>query len=326
MKSEIFDKLKAVGFIPEYAVNSCDDAVFLASSLTKGNLPVLTLKGEGAFEAFDAIRKAELQCLVGISSLSDKNSIEKAAAAGFQYIVLNSSERELLEYCAAHEYAVIPGVSGATDIARAQSLGFEMVNYYPCSINDLVTLKVLTYDFSSMFFMISGGTDRAVAYKALLNPKVAAVTGSFMIDEHAVSERNDAAVSSFAENTVLAYLNFHVAHMGMNADSRDESVAMASRLAKVLHRPVREGKKSAFAGKLFEIMYSPFYYEKGHIALGSYDATRAYHYLKRCGVEFIEDSLSYDADGRVIAGYMKENFGGFGIHLLQVAPDFWTAL
>ena len=60
MKSEIFDKLKAVGFIPEYAVNSCDDAVFLASSLTKGNLPVLTLKGEGAFEAFDAIRKAEI--------------------------------------------------------------------------------------------------------------------------------------------------------------------------------------------------------------------------------------------------------------------------
>ena len=70
-------------------------------------------------------------------------------------------------------------------------------------------------------------------------------------------------------------------------------------------------------GILFEVMHKPFYYEKGHIAVGTRDATRAYHYLKRCGVEFIEESVSVDANNRIIAAYLKENFNGFALHLLQ---------
>ncbi len=326
MKYEIFERLKAIGFVPEYVVSSVDDAVFLASSLEKAKLPVLTLKGEKSFDAFDAVRKVLPQCTVGVLAPNDKDYIEKAVAAGFQYVILNSFDSELLSFCAEKGYAVIPGVSCASEIVSAKNLGFELVNYFPCTKDSLDPINILSQEYSSMHFMLSGAIDRATAYKALLNPRIVAVVGDFMLDYDGIESRCEKKVSDFASDVFLTYLNFHVAHMGMNANSKDESVAMATRLANVIHRNVREGKKSAFAGKLFEIMYSPFYYEKGHVALGSYDATRAYHYLKRCGVEFIEDSMSFDGNGRVVAGYMKENFGGFGIHLLQVAPNFWATI
>ncbi len=94
------------------------------------------------------------------------------------------------------------------------------------------------------------------------------------------------------------------------------ALEQANILASVLQLGVREGKKSAFAGSLFELMYAPFYYEKGHIALGCADATRAYHYFKRCHIEFIEDTVSKDPNGNIIAVYFKQNFAGFSIHLL----------
>ncbi len=325
MKFEIFEKIKAVGFIPELAVSFAGDAIFLSLSLIKGNLPAITLKGEQAFEAIGEIKKCYPKLIVGACSINDQASIEKAIAYGAQYIVLNCCDKELLDFCAKQNYAVIPAVSTASELAMVQNLGFELVNFFPCT-KDLDAFDALSKEFPSMHFLLSGSIDKATAFKALLNPKVAAVMGDFMIDEQSFCERKQDLVAESVNGTILSYLNFHIAHMGMNANSKDESVAMASRLASVINRKVREGKKSAFAGKLFEIMYSPFYYEKGHVALGSSDATRAYHYLKRCGVEFIEDSISYDANGRVIAGYMKENFGGFGIHLLQVAPDFYSTI
>lgn len=63
-------------------------------------------------------------------------------------------------------------------------------------------------------------------------------------------------------------------------------------------------------------MYEPFFHSAGHVAIGTVDATRAYHYLKRRGAIY-EDTASYDQNGKIIAAYMKENFGGFALHLLH---------
>ena len=42
---------------------------------------------------------------------------------------------------------------------------------------------------------------------------------------------------------------------------------------------------------------------------------RAYHYLKEQGVEFLEDTVKYNEQGKVRFVYLRDEIGGFAIHL-----------
>jgi 2-dehydro-3-deoxyphosphogluconate aldolase/(4S)-4-hydroxy-2-oxoglutarate aldolase len=60
------------------------------------------------------------------------------------------------------------------------------------------------------------------------------------------------------------------------------------------------------------------YGAKGHIAIGTNSVSKAVAYLERNhGVELIADSVKKDADGNITFAYLKEEVGGFAIHLFQ---------
>ena len=69
--------------------------------------------------------------------------------------------------------------------------------------------------------------------------------------------------------------------------------------------------------KSIEVMKSPFYGAKGHLAFKCPDLERTASYLGKKGFTVKEESVKYDAKGKMKVCYFNEEVGGFAIHLVK---------
>ena len=63
-------------------------------------------------------------------------------------------------------------------------------------------------------------------------------------------------------------------------------------------------------------MKTPFRGEMGHIAVTTCNVERAIAYLRSKGFETDPESIKYK-NGKMIAAYLKDSFGGFAVHLVR---------
>ena len=64
-------------------------------------------------------------------------------------------------------------------------------------------------------------------------------------------------------------------------------------------------------------MKSPYLGKNGHIAIGTNYINRAVYHLGLRGFEFDETTAKRDDKGNLKAIYIKGEFGGFAVHLVQ---------
>ena len=79
---------------------------------------------------------------------------------------------------------------------------------------------------------------------------------------------------------------------------------------------VKYGNSSNFVGGV-EVMKSPYLGTHGHIAYSTNYIERAVFHLTKRGFVFDEATAKYDAKGKLLAIYAKNEIGGFAFHLVQ---------
>ena len=79
----------------------------------------------------------------------------------------------------------------------------------------------------------------------------------------------------------------------------------------------KEGNSSTFVNNIIEVMKTPGYGEKGHIAIRTKFIDRAVRYLESKGVKMNPQSAKTDAKGALKAIYLQDEIGGFAVHLVQ---------
>ena len=109
---------------------------------------------------------------------------------------------------------------------------------------------------------------------------------------------------------------FEVAHVGINQDNEPDALAVANRFNHAFNFPVKEGTSSNFASPFIEVVKSRYLGACGHIAVKTNSIPRAVYYLGQRGFEVDPETAKYKGD-RPIAVYLKEEIGGFAVHLLQ---------
>ena len=125
-------------------------------------------------------------------------------------------------------------------------------------------------------------------------------------------------IEQLTREAVQTMLGFELAHVGVNAENEEEAVKAANRFAFIFGMPAKVGNSSVFAGSALEVMKTPYLGKNGHIAVKTNYIERAVNYLSPVlGVEFNEESAKRDAKGNLKAIYLKEEIGGFAIHLVQ---------
>ena len=317
---EVLKKISAIGIVPVIKIEDVSKAVPLAKALCDGGLPCaeITFRAAGADKAIRAISDALPDMLVGAGTVLTTEQVDQAVAAGAKFIVSPGLNPKVVRYCVEKGVPVTPGCANPSDVEQAIELGLDVVKFFPAeAAGGIKMIKAMAAPYGNIKFMPTGGINAKNLNDYLSFPKIIACGGSWMVNEDLIKAGEFGQITALARQAVEQMLGFELAHVGINAENNQEAAAIAGRFAKVFGLPAKEGNSSIFAGGAVEVMKTPYLGAKGHIAIRTNYIDRAVHYLENCGVEMNWDSAKYGDKKELKAVYLKEEMGGFAVHLVQ---------
>jgi 2-dehydro-3-deoxyphosphogluconate aldolase/(4S)-4-hydroxy-2-oxoglutarate aldolase len=316
----ILEKIGKLGIVPVVKIDNAADAVSLGKALIDGGLPLaeITFRTAAAPEAISNVSKAYPEMLVGAGTVLTVDQAKKAVESGSKFIVSPGFNPAVVEYCVKNNIPITPGCSNPSDIEMALGFGLEVVKFFPAeAFGGLNTLKAMSAPYGMMKFIPTGGIDAKNLNDYLAFPKVLACGGSWMVKDELIKSGNFAEITRLTREAVNLTLGFELAHIGINMPDADSSQAVTKQFSAMFNFPVKEGNSSNFAGTGIEVNKSIGLGKNGHIAIRTNSIPRAITYLERNGFVVDLSTAKGPAGGAMVAVYMKEEVGGFAIHLLQ---------
>ncbi|MFA5044274.1 MAG: bifunctional 4-hydroxy-2-oxoglutarate aldolase/2-dehydro-3-deoxy-phosphogluconate aldolase [Kiritimatiellia bacterium] len=317
------DELKQIGdmgIVPVVKIDNAKDAVPLARALAAGGLPVaeITFRTAAAEEAIRNIAAGAPEVLLGAGTVLTVDQAERAIKAGARFIVTPGFSPTVVKFCAERGIPITPGIATPTEIQMALEHNLEVVKFFPAdAFGGVKTLKALSAPFGAVKFIPTGGISAANLAEYIVFPKVLACGGSWMVKDELIKQGQFAEITRLTREAIDIMLGFDLAHIGVNAKDAAMSLGIAKQLAEMFNQPLKEGNSSNFAGKGLEINKSQGLGAHGHIAIATNSIARACDWLARKGVAIDLNSAKKDPAGALVAVYLKDEIGGFAVHLLQ---------
>lgn len=200
---------------------------------------------------------------------------------------------------------------------QAMACGLKVVKFFPANVyGGLNAMKALAGPFGGIRFIPTGGVNDKNLAEYISAPFIHAVGGSWLCAKADIAAHNFAKITALCKDARRIALGFEIAHVGVNAASADESLAVCQALDAAFGFGVKEGSSSNFAGSGVEVMKAPYLGKNGHIAVKTNSIPRAAAELQKNGFTLDESTVRYKGE-KMIAVYLKQEFGGFAVHLLQ---------
>ena len=316
----MIEKIKMFGIVPVVRIDDVEKAVPLAEALCRGGLPCaeITFRTAQAEESIRRIAAALPDMFVGAGTVLTPEQADKAKAAGAKFIVSPGLNPTVVQYCKNIGIPIFPGCSNPSDIEKALELGLTCVKFFPAEqAGGIAAVKAMAAPYGNISFLPTGGISAKNLNDYLSFECVVACGGSWMVSPELISAGDFAAIEELTRTAVRTMLGFELAHVGINSESEKEAEKVAKLFSDLFGFAYKSGNSSVFAGTYIEVMKTPYLGTRGHIAIRTNYIDRAVYYLKSLGVEFNEESAKYDAKNKLIALYLKEEFGGFAVHLVQ---------
>lgn len=316
---DMMEQLSRIGIVPVIAINDAADAVPLAQALIDGGLPCaeVTFRTAAAADAIKNMTEAFPDMVVGAGTVLTCEQVDRAVAAGAKFIVSPGLNPTTVKHCQEIGIPVCPGTANPSDIEVALSLGLKTVKFFPAeAAGGLKYIKSIAAPYVDMKFMPTGGVNEKNLLDYLSFDKVIACGGSWMVDKQAIADKNFAKITEITRSAVQKMLGFELLHVGVNCADADEAMKVAKRFGAIFGWPVKDGNSSTFSGTAVECMKKPYLGKNGHIAIGTTSVLRAKAYLESMGFEFDESTAKYKGE-KLNAIYLKEEIGGFAIHLVN---------
>lgn len=319
--NEVLEKLSKIGIVPVVKIDRVEDAVPLAKALCAGGLPCaeVTFRTDAAAGAIKAMTENFPDMCVGAGTVLNAAQVDAAIEAGSQFIVSPGLNPKTVKYCMEKGVPITPGTSSPSDIEQAIELGLDVVKFFPAEQSGgLAKIKAMAAPYVNMKFMPTGGINAKNLTSYLDFNKIIACGGSWMVPGDLINGGEWDKIEQLTREAVQTMLGFELAHVGVNAENAEEAQKAANRFAFIFGMPAKAGNSSIFAGKALEVMKTPYLGKNGHIAIATNYIVRAVNYLENVlGVEFDPATEKRDDKGNLKAVYLKEEIGGFAVHLVQ---------
>lgn len=318
--SDVLKQIEDYGIVPVIKIDRVEDALPLAKALCEGGLPVaeVTFRTACAKEAIATIAKNFPEMLVGAGTVLTTEQVDEAVEAGAKFIVSPGLNPKIVKYCVEKGIAITPGCSNPSDVEQAIALGLDTVKFFPAeAAGGIKMIKAMAAPYVNMKFMPTGGINAANLNDYLSFDRIIACGGSWMVNSKFVENGEFDKIKELTQTAVVEMLGFELAHIGINAETAANAAAVADVFNALIGQEKKEGNSSIFVGKGIEVMKMPNRGTHGHIAYRTNYIKRAVAYLERKGFAFDYESAKYNAKGQLAAIYLKEEIGGFGVHLLQ---------
>ncbi len=183
--NEMNTKISNIGVVPVIKLNNPErDAAPLAKALCEGGVPVaeVTFRAAGADTAIRLMKEACPEMLVGAGTVLTTEHVDKAIAAGAQFIVTPGFDPEIVKYCVEKNMPIYPGCTTPTDYHAALKFGLEVLKFFPAEQSGgLAKIKAMSAPFPMFKVMPTGGIGLNNLKEYLSCPVIAACGGSYMV-------------------------------------------------------------------------------------------------------------------------------------------------
>lgn len=321
-KEEEMDSLKrlaASAVVPVVVLDDAKDAVATAKALLAGGVDVMeiTFRTAAAADSIKAVAESCPDMLVGAGTVITLDQCRKAVECGAKFIVAPGFDEEVVRWCVENGVAVTPGCVTPTEIMAAMKLGLNVVKFFPAGVyGGLSAMKALSGPFGGIKFIPTGGVNTQNIGEFIAAPFIHAVGGSWVCPKADIAAGNFEKITELCKQARSAALGFEVAHIGVNCEDAAAASAVCEKLNEAFDLPVKDGNSSMFASSGIEVMKSMFKGKNGHIAIRTNSVELAAAELAKKGFAYDESSAKYK-NGRMTVAYLKDEFGGFAVHLLQ---------
>lgn len=318
--NDVLKTIGDLGIVPVVKIDNAKDALPLGKALLKGGLPVaeITFRTAAAEEAISNLTKDLPEILVGAGTVLTVDQVKRAIGAGAKFIVSPGFNPTVVKYCVDNDIPITPGCSNPTDIEMALDYGLEVVKFFPAeAFGGLAALKSISAPYGMIKYIPTGGINAGNVNQYLSFNKVLACGGSWMVKGELITEGNFDEIVRLTREAVSLMLGFDLAHIGINMPDAESSLSVTRKFASIFNLPLKEGNSSNFAGTGIEVNKSMGLGKNGHIAIKTNNINRAIAYLQRNGIDIDMSTAKGPTGGPLVAVYLKDEIGGFAIHLLQ---------
>jgi 2-dehydro-3-deoxyphosphogluconate aldolase/(4S)-4-hydroxy-2-oxoglutarate aldolase len=318
--NEMLTKIQKMGIVPVVKLDNAKDAVPLAKALCEGGLPCaeVTFRTAAAEESIRLMRQAYPDMLIGAGTVLTTEQVDQAVNAGATFIVSPGLNPKVVRYCVERNIPITPGCANPSDIEAAIELGLEVVKFFPAeAAGGLAMIKAMSAPYVNMKFMPTGGINAKNLLSYLDFPKIIACGGSWMVSDELVKAGDFDKITALTREAVNLMLGFELRHIGINASNEAEADHIATSFERLFGFMKNIGNSSIFAGSEIEVMKAPYLGQKGHIAIQTNYIERAIFHLEAQGFTFNQESKKYGKNDKLTAIYLKDEIGGFAVHLVQ---------
>ena len=316
----VVEEFGNVGVVPVIKLEKVENAEKLAKALRDGgiNCAEVTFRAKGADEVIRRMTKAYPDMFVGAGTVLTCEQADAAYAAGAKFCVAPGLNPKVVKHCLDSGIPFAPGLSSASEIEQALELGLDFVKFFPAEqAGGLAYIKSVCGPYTTMRFMPTGGISPDNLNSYLAYNKIVCCGGSWIVPTKMLEEENWEGITALCKEVIAKMLDFKLVHVGINCKDAKEAEAVADKFDDAFGFAKKVGNSSVFASSYVECMKSPFRGDMGHLAISTNSVKRAVYQLKMKGFEPDESSFKYDKAGNLTVAYLKDQFGGFAVHLVQ---------
>ena len=172
--------------IPVVVIKNLEDTEKILTALKNDgiNCAEITFRTACAKDAIALACEKFPDMNVGAGTVINGEQCVDALNAGAKFIVSPGLSVEVAEICKANGVPYYPGCVTPTEIMQALDMGITTVKFFPANVyGGLKALKALSAPFPQVKFIPTGGVNRENLDEFLSFDKVAAVGGSFFVEE-----------------------------------------------------------------------------------------------------------------------------------------------
>ena len=316
---DVMKKLSNAGIVPVVVLDDVKDAVPVAQALLMGGIDVMeiTFRTAAAADSIKAVSESCPNMLVGAGTVITLDQCKKAVECGAKFIVSPGFDPEVVKWCVESGVTVTPGCVTPTEIMAAMKLGLNVVKFFPANVyGGLSAMKGLSGPFGGIKFIPTGGVNAQNVGEYISAPFIHAVGGSWVCPRADIAAGNFDKITALCAEARKSILGFEVAHIGINCADAEDTMVVCEELNKAFQLPVKEGNSSNFVTSAIEVMKANYLGKNGHIAIRTNVIQCAIAELEKKGFRVDMETAKYKGD-KMIAVYLKQEFGGFAVHLLQ---------
>lgn len=172
--------------IPVVVIKEINETEKILNALLKNkiNCAEITFRTACAKDALELAIKKFPNMNIGAGTVINVEQCRQAIEAGAKFIVSPGLSIGIANECREKNIPYYPGCVTPTEIMQALDLGITIVKFFPANIyGGIKAMEALAAPFPQIKFIPTGGINRANLDEYLAWDKVAAVGGSFLVEE-----------------------------------------------------------------------------------------------------------------------------------------------